>query len=122
MTYKTKRVYFIRHTWSEENGPNSFLKQKGFFGMHCGSEPRSMNPEDYAGDAKRILRDLRDMDSDDLIYRSFNEDFLEVGTIDRDFGIQLEDYKFPNGEIWWLKAAQHKTASKRKLNFRNLSR
>lgn len=76
-----------------------------------------MNPEDYTGDPKRILKDLRDMDSDDLICSSFNEDFLEVGTIDKDFGIQLVDYKFPNGEIWWLKVAQHKTASKRKLNF-----
>jgi hypothetical protein len=25
-----------------------------------------VNPEGYTGDAKRILRDLRDMDSDDL--------------------------------------------------------
>jgi hypothetical protein len=76
-----------------------------------------VNPEGYTGDAKRILRDLRDMDSDDLICSSFYEDFLEVGTIDKDFGIQLVDYKFPTGEIWWLKVAQYRTASKRKLNF-----
>jgi hypothetical protein len=56
-----------------------------------------VNPEDYTGDAKRILRALRDMDSDDLICSSFKEEFLEVGTIDKDFGIQLVDYKFPNG-------------------------
>lgn len=85
---------------------------KKVFWIHYGSEPRSVNPEGYTGDAKRILRDLRDMDSDDLICSSFYEDFLEVGTIDKDFGIQLVDYKFPNGEIWWLKVAQHKPASK----------
>lgn len=111
-----KRVYFIRHTWSEANGPSSFLKEKGYFGIHYVSK-ESVNPEDYTGDAKRILRDLHDMDSDDLICSSFNEEFLEVGSIDKDFGIQLADYTFPNGKIWWLKVARHKPESRKELYF-----
>ena len=117
MADKKTRVYFIRHTWTEENGPSSFLKQKGFFGIHYVSEPRSTNPKDYTGDAKRILEDLHNMDSEDLICSSFNEEFLEVGKIDKDFGIQLVDYKFPNEQTWCLKVAQHKLESKRKLFF-----
>jgi hypothetical protein len=112
-----KRVYFIRHTWNEENGPSSLLKEKGYFGIHYVNQPRSVNPEDYTGDAKRILTALRDMDSDDLICSSFNEEYLEVGTIDKDFGIQLVDYKSPSGESWVLKVARHKPERKDKFYF-----
>lgn len=110
-------VYFIRHLWSEGAGPSEFLKSKGLFGIHYVSEPRSVRPEDYTGDAKRILTALHEISPDDLICSSFNEEFLEVGPLDKEFGIQLLDYSFDDGSVWVLKVGRHNQKKKKRFYF-----
>lgn len=111
-----KRVYFIRHIWSEGNA-SEFLKSEGLFGIHYSNEPRSIKSEDYSGDAKRILKALEQMDSEDLICSSFNDEFLEVGPLDKEFRIQLRDCQFHDGKIWVLKVARHTQEKRKKLYF-----
>lgn len=113
-----RKVFFIRHVWSESSKPSEHLHRKGLLGIHFQDEPRSVDPDDYKGHAKRILTALRDMDADDLICSYFPTDkFIEVGPIDKKFGIRLEDCELEHGKRWVLKVARHEKSKTKRLPF-----
>ena len=57
------------------------------------------------------------MSSNDLICSSFDDEFLEVGPLDKKFGIQLRDFVLSDQETWVLKVARHESEKKMKLYF-----
>lgn len=120
VSFQMRQVFFIRHLWNEENSPSKYLKNQGLFGIHFVDEPRSFDPKDYSGNdkgiknAKRILEALHGMGSDDLICSSFDDEYLEVGVLDKSFAVQLRDFKISDDKVWVLKVARH-DANKKKM-------